>query len=191
MIEIEEAETMGVVTEPTTVLRRQFWKRLMPLPLCLAVESARILSAAQHPPRALAEMICHKTPTTLLWRHPSPTTRGEAPAGAQDNPVGTMIRPPLVIPTPTTRMPTTRMLTTPMLVDPRLIVGIEGAGASPARARVLLVLAVVETATIATIRAQWRAIPMLTRRSSARIVLMMIRFILHITYYIRSYFSKI
>ena len=196
MIEIEEAETMGVVTEPTTVLRRQFWKRPMPLPLCLAVESARILSAAQHPPRASAEMICHKTPTTLLWRHPSLTTRGEVQAGAQGSPAGTMIRPPLVIPTPTTRMPTTRMLTTPMLVDPRLIVGTEGAGASPARARVLLVLAVVEIATIATIRARWRATPMLTRRSSARTVLTMIRYFIFIYFWMpcnveRSYGTRL
>ena len=173
MIEIVEAEPMGVVTEPITVPRHQFWKRPTPLPPCLAVVLARILFVVQHPPRASAEMICHKTPTTLLWRHPSLTTQGEARAGAQDNPVGTMIRPPLVTHTPTTLTPTT-----PMLVDPRLIVGTEGAGASPAR--VLLVLAVVETATIATIRARWRATPMLMKRSSARIVLMMIRYFIFI-----------
>ena len=182
MIETVEAGRMGAVIEPTTVLQHRFWHRPTPLLPCLAVVLVRTLSVAQLRPRAAAEMTCRRTPTTLRWRHPSPTTRDEAQVRAQDSPVGTMIRPPLVIPMPTTLMLTTHMLTTPMLVDPRLIVGTEGAGANlvRARVRVLLVLAVVEAATIATIRARWRATPMLTKRSSARIVLMMIRYLFHI-----------
>lgn len=186
MIETVKAEPMAVVHEPTIVLRHRYWKRPTPLPPCSAVVSERILSVAQLPLGGAVEMTCRKILTTLRWRHPLRITRGAAQAGAQagaqDSPIGTMIRPPLGIHMLTTLTLTTRMPMIPMLVALRLIVGIEGAGASPARARVLLVLAVEAAATIATTRARWKAIPMLTRRSSARIVLMMIRY----SYFLRT-----
>ena len=184
MIKTGDTEPMG---EPTTMVRRPYFHRPTPLPPCLAVVLARILSVAQ-----LQQMTsCLKIPTTLQWRRPIPTTRDEAqarargiPVGTRGSPVGTMIRLPVAI-----HMQTAHTPTTPMIVDLRLIVQTEGGGVSRARARALLALAikVAMIATIVTIT-MIRAITMLTKRNSARIaaaaavVLMMIRYFIF-TYY--------